>query len=445
MATPALADRRIFTPANRGPVAAGVVSMILQTYDVTLPALVLSAAITYFVPASLPAVVQATIVTLTSVVSAVGNAVGGLGLSPLADRLGRRTLMTITNIGYTAIAAAIALLPGYAAWGYAAIAVLLFLRFCNGVFAGSSPAGAIPLALERTPTPARGIVGAVLGIGPTCGVLLLTLVQIGSLAVAHGPVGFLGWGWRLPFWVGAGIGILETLLTLFGTSDLEYFTEAQTRRERQRFTLVEVFSRRNLATFAQTLILNLGFFFLAQNIPLFIPALFITYLHQNPAIVTQSLTWGSVGVLILALALGAWAQQIGRRRGLILGGLIALFVVTPLFGWMIHTAARHGSPTTIMVLGALVDTLGLAFFSGIGFTYLTERYPLNIRAAGFGAVYSLSTVIPGFSSFFLLALRGIMPYQYTVLVLIAVAGVLVTWGAWAGPETKERNMLETTD
>ncbi|MBX5467227.1 MAG: MFS transporter [Firmicutes bacterium] len=444
MATQSAVQEGVFTAQNRGPVAAGLVSMILQTYDISLPALVLPAAITYFIPASLPPVVQATIVTLTGLVSTLGNPVGGVGLAPFADRLGRRTLMLITNIGYTVIAAAIALLPGYAAWGYWAIGLLLFLRFCNGVFAASSPAGAIPMALERTGKNARGIIGAVLGVGPTCGVLLLTLVQNGSFAVAGGPQGFVQWGWRLPFWFGAALGIVETILTL-RTSELEYFKEQKEHHVHRRFTLVDVFTRKNIGIFAQTMIMYLGFLFLAVNIPLFIPTLFITYLHQNPAVITDSLTWGSVGVLILAILFGAWGQRIGRRKGLIIGGLVALVIVTPLFGWMIYAGSHHGSPTTLVVLGTIVDALGLSFYSGIGLTYLTERYPLNIRAAGFGAVYSLSTVIPGFSSFYLLALRGLMPYQYTVLVLVALAGILVTWGAWAGPETKDFDMLQVAE
>ncbi|MBX5468059.1 MAG: MFS transporter [Firmicutes bacterium] len=441
MATQAVAQEGVFTAENRGPVAAGLVSMILQTYDISLPALVLPAAITYFIPATLPPVVQATIVTLTGVVSTLGNPVGGVGLAPFADRVGRRTLMLITNIGYTVIAAAIALLPGYAAWGYWSIGLLLFLRFCNGVFAASSPAGAIPMALERTSKRARGIIGAVLGIGPTCGVLLLSLIQNGSLGIAGTPAAFVQWGWRLPFWFGALLGIVETFLTL-RTHDLDYFTQQQQQpTHRRRFTLVEVFSRKNIGIFAQTMIMYLGFLFLAVNIPVFIPTLFITYLHQPPAEITTVLTLGSIGVLILALVLGAWAQRIGRRRGLIIGGLTTLVIVTPLFGWMIFAGSHHGSPATILILGTLVDAIGLSFYSGIGLTYLTERYPLDIRAAGFGAVYSLSTIIPGFSSFYLLALRAFMPYQYTVLVLVAIAGVLVTWGAWAGPETKDFDML----
>ncbi|MBX5468203.1 MAG: hypothetical protein K6U14_12040 [Firmicutes bacterium] len=118
------------------------------------------------------------------------------------------------------------------------------------------------MALERTSTAACGVIGALMGIGPTLGIILLSLVQSASLAVAHSPAGFVAWGWRLPFWFGAALGVVETLITL-RTEDLAYFAAppAERQRARRRSSLVEVFSRRNLAIFAQTMLIYLGFLF----------------------------------------------------------------------------------------------------------------------------------------------------------------------------------------
>lgn len=417
--------------------------MILQTYDISLPAFVLPAAIAYFIPTTLSPVIQATIISLTGVVGVLANPVGGVVVAPLADRLGRRMLMILTNVGYTVIAAAVALLPGYAAWGYWAIGLLLFLRFLNGVCAASSPAGAIPMALERTGKTARGIIGALMGIGPTLGVILLTVVQQGSLGIAHTPAAFVQWGWRLPFWFGAGLGILETLITLT-TSELEYFVAERQHRTHRRSSVAQVFSRRHIGIFIQAMVMYLGFLFLAANVPLFIPTLFITVLHMPPAGVNIIELWGNIGIVVGALILGAVGQRIGRRRGLLIAGIWITIVATPLFFGMIHLATHHGNFGLITLLGAAVLTLTIAPYSGMGLTYLIERYPLDIRAAGFGAVYSLSTVIPGFSSFYLLALRAFMPYQYTVLVLVAIAGILIVWGALTGPETNDVDLLAAT-
>ena len=46
-------------------------------------------------------------------------------------------------------------------------------------------------------------------------------------------------------------------------------------------------------------------------------------------------------------------------------------------------------------------------------------------------------ILPGFLTFYLLALAGFMPYMYTPIVFLVLAGVLQTVGAWMGPETRD--------
>ena len=46
-------------------------------------------------------------------------------------------------------------------------------------------------------------------------------------------------------------------------------------------------------------------------------------------------------------------------------------------------------------------------------------------------------VIPAFAGAYLLVLRNFMPYEYTPVVLIALAGVLMIVGALMGPETRD--------
>ena len=48
-----------------------------------------------------------------------------------------------------------------------------------------------------------------------------------------------------------------------------------------------------------------------------------------------------------------------------------------------------------------------------------------------------ATIIPAFSSFYMLGLKGLgMPYEYTQIVILAVGGLLLFLGALSGPETK---------
>ena len=70
-------------------------------------------------------------------------------------------------------------------------------------------------------------------------------------------------------------------------------------------------------------------------------------------------------------------------------------------------------------------------------SYINERFPTGIRATGYGIGYSAATIIPAFSSFYMLGLKGLgVPYEYTQIVILAVGGLLLLLGALSGPETK---------
>ena len=69
--------------------------------------------------------------------------------------------------------------------------------------------------------------------------------------------------------------------------------------------------------------------------------------------------------------------------------------------------------------------------------YINERFPTGVRACGYGVGYSAATIIPAFSSFYMLGLKGLgMPYEYTEIAIFALGGLLLLVGALSGPETK---------
>ena len=68
--------------------------------------------------------------------------------------------------------------------------------------------------------------------------------------------------------------------------------------------------------------------------------------------------------------------------------------------------------------------------------YLIESFRTGIRSSGYGVSYSLATILPGLYSFYLLGLAKLMPYEFGPIVLLAMGGLLLSFGALAGPETK---------
>ena len=83
--------------------------------------------------------------------------VGILLLGPVGDRLGRRTMLSLSlSITLMGVArAGIAVLPTAARWGVGATALLVALRLLQGLPLGAEYPGSITYAAEAAP-PGRG-------------------------------------------------------------------------------------------------------------------------------------------------------------------------------------------------------------------------------------------------------------------------------------------------
>jgi MHS family proline/betaine transporter-like MFS transporter len=81
--------------------------------------------------------------------------VGSLLLGPVGDRLGRRTMLSLSITLMGAARVGIAVLPTAARWGVGATALLVALRLLQGLSLGAEYTGSITYAAEAAP-PGRG-------------------------------------------------------------------------------------------------------------------------------------------------------------------------------------------------------------------------------------------------------------------------------------------------
>lgn len=135
--------------ARRRSLIGGMIGMFVDSVDIYLPAFVLPAALSYFIPTTLPTTVQATLGTLVFTVTLLGRPLGSLFTGHLGDKYGRRAVALVAGIGFTVFTLCIALLPGYASWGYFSVALMIALRLLAGMCLSGGYAGPIPLAIER--------------------------------------------------------------------------------------------------------------------------------------------------------------------------------------------------------------------------------------------------------------------------------------------------------
>ncbi len=122
---------------------------------------------------------------------------------------------------------------------------------------------------------------------------------------------------------------------------------------------------------------------------------------------------------------------------LIITGAIVAVAGTIGYWLMLANASAKGPLVLTMAIYVVVLCLTISPW-GIVTAYINERFPTRVRSSGYGIGYSLAVIIPSFASFYFLGLTKLgIPYVYTPLVLMALAGVLQVIGAWLGPETRD--------
>jgi MFS family permease len=327
----------------------------------------------------------------------------------------------------------IAALPGYDAWGDAAIVVLIVLRLLDGIFIGGEYTAANPLAMEYSPKEKRGLYGAFIHIGYPAALVCITLLAALMLKVAPGggaDSAYATWGWRIPFVMGA---------LLSGALFIYYYRlvpESELWRSAKKSTapLKQLFSGSDLRRLGQLFVVMTGAWLTLNATIGALPGVINTILGVKSSGVNTGILIGAAVSVVLYPAIGLLSQKFGRRPTIAVIGLLNLLPACALY--YILVAGTYRSPTGLVFLVALVALLSLPIWA-VHTPYLAESFRTGIRSSGYGISYSLATILPGFYSFYMLGLAKLMPYAYTPIVLLALGGLLLSLGALAGPETKD--------
>jgi MFS family permease len=425
------------SPDARRSMVGGIISLLVDSYDIYLPALVLPAVTGYFEPKSMAPALKVTLVTVIFAVTLLARPIGGPIFGNLGDKIGRRKVTLIAGVGFTVTTLLIACMPGYAQWGYGSIAALIALRLIDGIFLGGGYAGPVPLAIERSPRNMRGLVGGLVAAGAPVAIILISVIQLLVLKRLSHPA-LLSWGWRLPFFFGVILGI-GYLIYYWRVPEIDLGL-LEKSRESRKAPLLQLFSGAQFRGLMQVLLLMLGMWFAAQIMVSFLPSLLIGVLHQDPGNVSMLELVSSLIIVCGMIGYGAVSQRIGRRRTLIWSGASVTVGASLAFVFMVMFAHRGAGFMPVAVMATIAMFLANSPLGCI-VVYLNERFPVGIRSSGYGTVYTISLILPALYSVWLGALKFAIPFAYTALVLVLLGGVLFLIGAVIGPETRDVELL----
>jgi MHS family proline/betaine transporter-like MFS transporter len=352
---------------------------------------------------------------------------GAMFFGYVGDRFGRRRMMLHSMALMSAAMFVTALLPTYAQVGPAAGMALLVLRCVMGFSVGGEYNGVVAYLLEGAKLERRGLITSLASAASEIGSLLA--VGVAAVTVyALDAADLSGWGWRIPFFVGAALaGSVWIARTAMQESpDFErQRAMGSTPARPLRFALAN--HRIGIARgFAISALGSITYYVGITYVPAFLTS--AGALSEGTSLWLSTLA--AVAVILVTPLVGALSDRLGRKPVLI--GLAVLSAVLPMtfFSLMASGSAAYA------LVGAILLAAVAGGVSAVGAVGTAEQFPGEGRLSGLALGATAATAIFG----------GLTPYVAQVLLqrtgwamtpgaMIAVVAVCVLPVFWAMPET----------
>ena len=310
---------------------------------------------------------------------------GAVLLGAYVDRVGRRRGLVVTLSVMACGTVLIAFVPGYAAIGLLAPALVLAGRLLQGFSAGVELGGVSVYLSEMAPPGRRGFF--VSWQSGSQQVAIMAAAAIGfAVNRSLSPDGVAAWGWRVPFFVGCLI--VPFLFTI--RRSLEETPEFLARKHRP--SLGETFASlgRDWRTVGTGMLLvattTVSFYAITVYTPTFGKSV-LKLSDADSLVVTFCV---GLSNFVWLPVMGALSDRTGRRPILLVFSALMLLTAYPALAWLVgHASFAH----------MLAVLLWLSFlyggYNGAMVVALTEIVPPGVRTAGFSLAYSLATALFG--------------------------------------------------
>jgi MFS transporter, MHS family, alpha-ketoglutarate permease len=350
---------------------------------------VYSAFTLYFAPVFFPKGDTTAQLLSAAAVFAVGFVMRPIGawlMGIYADRHGRKAGLTLSVSLMCAGSLLIAVTPGYAAIGNLAPALLVFARMLQGLSVGGEYGASATYLSEMAGRNRRGFYSSFQYVTLIAG-QLLALAVLMILQVTLSDAALAGWGWRVPFLIGAGLAIVVFYLRR-RLAETASFTNAQgvSAPPSSTYSLFRHHPREALLVMALTAGGTLAFYAYTTYMQKFL----VNTSGFTAEVATRITAAALFLFMLLQPAAGALSDRIGRRPVMIGFGIAGLVFTYPIF----RTLATIQSPFAafLLVLAALVIVTG---YTSINAVVKAELFPAHIRALGVALPYALANTLFG--------------------------------------------------
>ena len=284
---------------------------------------------------------------------------GGLFFGALGDKFGRQKVLSVTIIIMAVSTFCIGLIPSYASIGIWAPILLLLAKLAQGFSVGGEYSGAAIFVAEYSPDRKRGFMGSWLDFGSIAGFVLGAgvVVLISSIV---GEQDFLDWGWRIPFFIAAPLGLIGLYL---------------------RHALEESL----LTCVGLVISTNVTYYMLLTYMPSYLSHN-LHYSEDHGVLIIIAIM---IGMLFVQPVMGLMSDRFGRKPFIIFGSIGLLLLAIPCFKLI------NSDIIGLIFLGLLILAILLNAFTGVMASTLPAMFPTHIRYSALAISFNISVLIAG--------------------------------------------------
>lgn len=359
----------------------------------------------------------------------VARPFGGFLFGWIGDRIGRKASMTLA-VGLASVGSLmIGIAPTFAAVGTWASFMLLVARLIQGLAHGGELPSSQTYLSEMAPKEHRGFWATLIYTSGTVGILFGTLLGA-VLNMTLSTEVMNAWGWRIPFLIGAAMG-LYALIMRSRLHETDVF-EGEAATEKRAPIWPQIVRHRKQAL--QVIGLTVGLTVIYYIWGVVAPSYATTALKIDRG---EALWAGVIGNIVFIAALPFWGKlsdRIGRKKVLWSGAIGAGIMHFPMTALLKDSAWQLAVSMSVMLIF-------IAASAAIVPAVYAELFPTSIRTVGVGVPYSICVALFGGTAPYLQQWLGTtvqMPQLFNVyaVLLLAVSAACV----FTIPETKGKDL-----
>jgi MHS family proline/betaine transporter-like MFS transporter len=323
--------------------------------------------------------------------------VGGVVFGIIGDKFGRKSALVFSILMMAIPTALIGFLPTYDQVGIIAPIALTIIRLMQGLALGGGFSGCMTFIVEHSDAKQRGLIGSTSMFSLGAGVLLGIAVSLG-FSKCLSEENFISWGWRLPFIISLGIGMIAFYIKN-NVDESPIYLKAKEHGNLSKSPVREV-----LFNHWKELLIAVAMY-LTTTVPFYsLTAFFSTFLQQHAGVcLHDALAINGISLIgfMLIMPLSGWlSDRVGRKAVMITSAIVIGLLAYPVFQLMLLGGFIYP------LIGQIIFGLALGSYMGPVPAALVELFPTSIRFTGLALSYNFSAAIFG----------GTAPFVYLQLI-----------------------------